>query len=160
MAKEKGPDGRVISSYTPELAKTILWRISEGEPLKKICREEGMPHFTTVYDWERVHHEFHVAMNKARIVGYDAIASDTLLVAEGVEGYSSGDVNRDKLIVHTRMQLLSKWSSRYGEKYQVEHTGEVSLTPDARQAEIDRLLKKRESGEDGHKGHRPPRQIN
>ena len=39
------------SIYTPELAAAICDRISRGEPLEIICRDEGMPHAMTVHDW-------------------------------------------------------------------------------------------------------------
>jgi hypothetical protein len=39
------------SKYTPEVAAEIAQRLSMGEPLRKICRDDYMPHWTVVYDW-------------------------------------------------------------------------------------------------------------
>jgi hypothetical protein len=37
--------------YTPELAHEICRRLAEGETLKVICREKGMPSASTVRRW-------------------------------------------------------------------------------------------------------------
>ncbi len=50
--------------------------------------------------------------------------------AEDLDGstLSSGDVQRDKLIIDTDLKLLSKWDNkRYGDKTQVEHSGGVDV---------------------------------
>ena len=39
------------SKYTPELAAEIARRLSDGEPLRQICRDEHMPHWTNIYEW-------------------------------------------------------------------------------------------------------------
>ena len=66
---------------------------------------------------------------QARERGYDALAEQSLLVAQGIADYSTGDINRDKLIVDTRLKLLAKWSKRYADKQQLEvnHTGGVDF---------------------------------
>ena len=38
-------------SWSAELGETICWRLAAGESLMAICRDEGMPHHTTVRDW-------------------------------------------------------------------------------------------------------------
>lgn len=52
--------------YTPEVAKTILERIANGEPLNWICRDEGMPNPRTVRDWKKQKPEFEEAYGDAR----------------------------------------------------------------------------------------------
>lgn len=39
------------SDFTPELADTILNRLSLGDSLVSICRNEGMPQPATIYRW-------------------------------------------------------------------------------------------------------------
>lgn len=61
-------------------------------------------------------------------MGYDAIADRVRKTARGkIEadgGESSGDVQRDKLIIDTDLKLLAKWDpKRYGEKVTQEHVG-------------------------------------
>ena len=39
------------SKYTPEIAQQMCEMLSEGVPLREICRMEGFPAWRTVYDW-------------------------------------------------------------------------------------------------------------
>ena len=39
------------SLYSPELITTICDRLSKGEPLAAICRDEGMPDPATIWQW-------------------------------------------------------------------------------------------------------------
>lgn len=69
---------------------------------------------------------------RARDIGFDAIAARTRDVARGTDG-STGDVQRDKLIIETDLKLLAKWSRKYGERSNIEinHSGTVMhLTAD------------------------------
>ena len=108
------------SSYTTEIFEEICERLCTGEPLEAICRDEGMPASRTVHGWLKgevagVPSTVSAAIARARDIGYDAIAERTRLVARGGEG-SSGDVQRDKLIIDTDLKLLSKWSKKYGDR--------------------------------------------
>jgi hypothetical protein len=115
----KGP-GRP-SLYADKLAEEIVERLSGGEPLAQICRDEHMPAPSTISDWKRAHPAFSVSFARGREVGFDAIAARTRQTARGKKedegGDSSGDVQRDKLIIETDLKLLAKWDpKRYGEK--------------------------------------------
>ena len=102
---------------TPELLDSILSRVSDGEPLRAILREPGMPAFRTWYDWLRQDPELSARFAKARRDGYDAIADRVRETARGVGPDASGDVKRDKLIIYTDLQLLARWDpKRYGER--------------------------------------------
>lgn len=111
------------STYSEEIAAEIVDRITEGETLADICRDDHMPGYRTIYDWEKAHPEFSANITRARLYGYDQIANATRLVAKGEPGYSSGDVQRDKLMVDTDLKLLAKWDKRYGDKVQTEVSG-------------------------------------
>lgn len=54
------------SDYTPEVASDICGRITEGESLRSICRDESMPGIRTVFDWLEVHEEFRTKYARAR----------------------------------------------------------------------------------------------
>jgi hypothetical protein len=123
------------SRYTQQIADKIVARVSDGEPLKTMCREPGMPSWRTVYDWIRDRPEFAAAMERARELGADAIAAECLEIADTpltgeeitIRGKSKeirkGDMlGHRKLQIETRLKLLAKWHpKKYGEK--VEHTG-------------------------------------
>ena len=111
------------STYTNKTAEQICERLADGEPLAAICRSDGMPAKRTVYDWRMAHPEFDVAYLAARDDGFDSIAERTRQTARGT-GESSGDVQRDKLIIDTDLKLLAKWDPRrYGEKLDLSHSG-------------------------------------
>lgn len=111
------------SSYTEALAEEICERLSRGEPLAIICRDEHMPAYRTVYGWIDAHEDFSANIAHARKDGHDAIAARLRMTARGKTeedgGDSSGDVQRDKLIIDTDLKLLAKWDPRYREKLAV-----------------------------------------
>jgi len=104
------------STYHPSTVEVICDRLSKGEPLAKICRDDSMPGHRTVYDWMEKQPEVSAIIARARDLGEDVIASDLREVARGGAG-SSGDVQRDKLIVETDLKLLAKWNpKKYGDR--------------------------------------------
>lgn len=136
-AEPKAPRGRP-SKYTPELAKEICDRLSEGTPLAEICRDEHMPAVRTVSDWKTSHPDFSADFAHARDEGYDAIALQCLQIADETEfdtiPTKEGDrantewISRSKLRVETRLKLLAKWDpKRYGDKLETTHKGAIGV---------------------------------
>lgn len=124
------------STFTQEIADEICERLSEGEPLRQICRDERMPAWRTVYAWKTGDADFNARIAGAREAGYDAIAHECLEIADetGFDTLSTehGDransewISRSKLRVETRLKLLAKWDpKRYGDKVQTELSGSV-----------------------------------
>ena len=112
------------SIKTDEKIQTIIENLKAGIPLAQICRTEGMPAACTVRDWMAKDSELSLAIARAREDGEEVIAANCRRVARGEEGYSTGDVQRDKLVIYTDLQLLAKWNpKKYGER--------VALTGDA-----------------------------
>lgn len=108
--------------------------MSEGEPLEEICRSHvKFPSSGTVRAWMAAHPAFSADIARARLDGFDAIARRARLTARG-KGDSSGDVQRDKLIVETDLKLLAKWDpKRYGDRINVDgiEPSVVNLTVNA-----------------------------
>ena len=109
-----------MAERSPEIEQKIIKGISHGTPLAVLCRELGVGR-RTVYDWRDADPEFAAHIARARESGYDAIASRTRMTARGKGeeegGDSTGDVQRDKLIIETDLKLLAKWDpKRYGER--------------------------------------------
>lgn len=119
------------SKYSPEIAKVICEQLSEGIPLRQICREnEGFPAWRTVYDWMGRDPELAASIARARDIGYDAIAEECLQIADTV-AFGQKQVMTDegtattiedmlghrKLQIETRLKLLAKFHpTKYGEK--------------------------------------------
>jgi hypothetical protein len=130
-----------------EFMEQIIPRIEFGTPLSEICRDEGMPSPTTVYEWMKGESKEAKAraerFARARRIGYDAIAEDCLRIADdgendymesldsvgGVAYKLNGEnVQRSKLRVETRLKLLAKWDPKYRDAVGVDHSGDVGLT--------------------------------
>lgn len=125
------------STYNAKDAAEIVERLSRGEPLAVICRDDWLPSATTVRNWQGENAEFACAIARAREDGFDQIAADCLEIADGRDkkdpidfeaSVADGtlivrDHNRDRLRVDTRLKLLAKWDpKRYGDRQQVEHS--------------------------------------
>lgn len=129
-------------SYTQKIADEICERIAQGEPLRQICRDEGMPGWVTVYEWLKKHDDFAERFARARELGYDAIAEEALEIAntpilgeeyeddgEKVKVKRSDMLGHRKLQIETRLKLLAKWSpKKYGDKQQVEMSGQLATS--------------------------------
>jgi transposase-like protein len=69
------------SSYSDELALEICTRLAEGESLKRICSDEGMPNRSTVNAWRRDHPAFSAMFARAREDCSDTMAEAAVAVA-------------------------------------------------------------------------------
>lgn len=111
------------SKQTDAIITEIADRLSKGEPLAVICRDEHMPSDTTVRNWMNADEAVSSAIARGRELGWDMIAHNARTVARG-KGESTQDIQRDKLIIETDLKLLAKWDpKRYGDKVTQEHTG-------------------------------------
>lgn len=77
----KRPRGRP-TSYTEELAATICTRIADGESLRTICADEGMPDRVTVFRWIARHEAFRIQYMLAREDQADTIVDEILDIAD------------------------------------------------------------------------------
>lgn len=127
------------TSFRQHIADEICSRLSAGEPLAQICRDDHMPSVRTVSHWKAASEAFNSAIACAREEGFDQIATDCLGIADDGRNdtYEDGDGNkrtdtdviaRSKLRIETRLKLLAKWDAkRYGDKLQTEVSGSLSV---------------------------------
>lgn len=135
--------GVLCSMFDQAKADAICQQLADGVNLREICRAEGMPAWRTVYHWTEENPKFAAAIARARVSGYDAIAHETLEIAdtplEGVESTikANGDVEEKrgdmlghrKLQIETRLKLLAKWDpKRYGDKIAIGGDADNPLT--------------------------------
>lgn len=127
-AAAKKPTGRP-STFDPAKVDEIIERVSTGEPLAQVCRDEHLPALRTFYDWMAGNAEIAARFARAREAGFDMIAVDALNIAderpertatEHGDKVDAGYVAWQKNRVEQRMKLLAKWDpKRYGEKIAV-----------------------------------------
>ena len=137
-APEAKKPGRA-TKRTPEIIDEIMRRISDGEPLRQICRDEHMPSWGAVYDWLEVDTDLASRFARAREKGEEAIAQECLKIADtpqigeettvkpngDVEIKSSDMLGHRKLQIDTRLKLLAKWNpKKWGEKVDLNHGGQ------------------------------------
>ena len=137
------------SIYTPALAAEICKRLAAGESLLKICEDPDsvFPSRQCIYEWVIDNREgFGDEYARARNIGLDVLAEQLLAIGgEAKPGVITVDkydklgrpitetttkdtVDRDRLHVDTLKWYLSKLApKRYGDKLQVEHSGNVSI---------------------------------
>lgn len=126
------------SKFDQATADEICLRLSEGEGLKRICREEWAPTFHTVYNWLKVHEGFKRQYAEARGIGLENMAEELLEIADDGSndwmlrndpdnaGYAANGehLKRSELRIKTRQWLLSKLApARYGDRLKAELTG-------------------------------------
>ena len=116
--------------YTKKFADNICARISEGESLRSICREDGMPSLATVMMWRATDENGFLEQYEKACISRAFIWSEELL---DITDNSSNDwmerndpdnpgyqlngesVSRSRLRVDTRKWLLSKVLPKYAD---------------------------------------------
>lgn len=126
MATTINKSGR--GKYTPELAEEICELLSNGVPLREICRSsDRFPVWQKVYEWMEQDPQLAGAIARAREIGGDAIAEDCLQLIDtppnevfddlGNKRYDPASLQWRKNQVEMRLKLLAKWNpKRYGER--------------------------------------------
>jgi hypothetical protein len=129
------------SKYTKAIVEEVCERLSKGEPLTRICRDEHMPEPRTIYLWAAADEEINSHIARAREAGEVAILEDCLniadengkdrrIVAEGVETTDTDVIQRAKLRIDTRLKLLAKWNpKKWGDKIDMTSAGNPIPAP-------------------------------
>jgi hypothetical protein len=136
-ASGKSPRGRP-TVYSAAVASEICERIADGESLRAICRDEGMPPENTVRRWAIEDREgFSAQYARAREAQAESLADEILEIAddatndwnEGNDGarvFDHEHVNRARLRVDSRKWLLSKLlPKKYGDSLDLKHSGNL-----------------------------------
>ena len=100
--------------YRPELAAVILERVSSGEPLRQVCRDQGMPPESTFRQWVRDDRDGLAARYEAaRRMQIDCFADEIVLLSNR----DDLDANDKRVRIDTLKWLCGKVSPRrYGER--------------------------------------------
>lgn len=122
------------SIYSQEIADIICERIAEGESLRKICDADNMPNKATVFRWLASNTAFSDQYAHARESQADTLFDEVLAIADqydsAAEKQDVDHINRARLRIDARKWMAGKLRpKKYGEKLELEHGGQVTLTP-------------------------------
>lgn len=106
---KKNPVG-APTTYNSHIATVICIRIAEGESLRQILRDEGMPAQSTVYEWLLRHPEFAENYTRAREEQADTLADEIISIAdEQPEVVAVVDKKTGALIEHKLDGAFLQW---------------------------------------------------
>jgi hypothetical protein len=124
------------SKFNPELIEAICERLSKGEPLAQICRDEGMPGVQTIADWGKEREDVSVNIARAREQGEEALLAECLEISDSPTertafgSVDGGHIQEKKLRIDTRLKLLAKWNpKKWGDKVDVTSGGNPIPAP-------------------------------
>jgi hypothetical protein len=107
---------------TDQVVEEILERLSFGEPLAVICRDEHMPHPSTWRQWCRADESLDIEPERVITVTEEGRSSERL---------DSAGVQWAKNRAEMRLKLLAKWDPRrYGDKLDLT-SSDGTMTPQA-----------------------------
>lgn len=113
------------SKRNPKVVDEIIRRLAHGEPLARVCADDHMPDFSTVWRWEREDEEFRNLSTHARELGTHFMADDCIRIADD----PSLDPTDKRVRIDTRLRLIGKWNARrYGEKIDLT-SSDGSMSP-------------------------------
>lgn len=116
------------SDFTQATADAICGRLCEGESLRSICRDENMPHLSTVMRWLAADESFREQYARAREAQGEA---DADLVGDIGARVLSGEL--DPQAARVAMDA-AKWSAgkrlpkKYGDKLELSGDAAAPLT--------------------------------
>jgi hypothetical protein len=95
------------TEYTEEIGDTICDRIVDGESLRTICADAGMPDKATVLGWISSHGKFRDEYEIAREFPVQALLDETIEIVDDPSGYLVERVqaNGRVVVVWDRKQL-------------------------------------------------------
>jgi hypothetical protein len=113
------------SDYSEEIADKICDGLMSGLSLVKVCEQKGMPHRVTVIRWMEANEAFATRCARARVAQADLMDDKILDVAENC---TSETAFADKVKIAAYQWRAAKLApKKYGDKLEVDHTGQVGL---------------------------------
>lgn len=126
------------STFTQEVAETICTRLAEGESLRTICADDGMPDRGTVFRWLEANEGFRNQYARAREEQADFYAAQIIDIADDSDrdytetedgpAMNSEHIQRSRLRVDARKWYASKLApKKYGDKTDVAISGKLGI---------------------------------
>jgi len=114
--------GKLVTAYNEEKAIEIVERVSLGETVVDITREEGMPSRSTFYRWALIHGELKTAFDAARELSAAAFEEEALGLARSMvimPGSNTKVRAYDVAMGQLRWSAARRDPARFGDKAQV-----------------------------------------
>lgn len=132
MAPRKNLSGRTAgrpSSYTEVIADRICDELMDGKSLVKICASDDMPNRTTVIRWMAANEDFATRCARARVAQADYMDD---LILDVALASTAETAQADRVKISAFQWRASKLQpKKYGDKLELEHSGEVKTRVDA-----------------------------
>lgn len=129
--KRRGP-----RDYDPDIAYDIAERVADGEDLHKICKEDGMPGYGTVYRWRNRDPQFRELLDEAREANADRIAKEIIEIADDADkDFVSVEKDDGTFVVQEYKESIARTKVRiearkwYAAKLSPRRYGEVQPAP-------------------------------
>lgn len=101
---------------TDELIATICDRLADGESMASICRDDGMPNYSTIKVWQANDAEMESRIARAREVGYEVRADRAILAAK-----TATDAPLGRLAFDAERWYLGKLSNAFSDDKARKH---------------------------------------
>lgn len=149
------------SDYTSEIADRICERIGDGQSLRTICQDEGMPSQSMVYRWLAAQPEFREQYARAREAQADLLFDEILQIAddgrndkytddEGMQRTDYDVIARSKLRVDARKWMAAKLRPRvYGDKLAIGGADDLPPIKNMTDEELDAAIAKAAAAANG-----------
>ena len=118
------------SGFTQEIADAICERLADGDSLRAICEDYGMPNRATVFRWLGLYPEFSDQYARAREDQAESLADEIVSIADQMPPMTdsgstdSGHVSWQKNRIEARKWVAAKLKpKKYSDKIQQELSG-------------------------------------
>lgn len=115
------------TKYSEDVAARVLAALSDGQSLRAISRQDGMPDMVTIWRWIQRHEDFAAKYAEAKQEAADAMVEDMQSISDDPDIAS----DHKRIMVDTRKWIASKLKAKkYGDKVAVTDAdgGPISVT--------------------------------
>ena len=112
-----------------EIQERVIAEIQTGRSLRQVCKDEGMPHFTTVLRWVASDADFAIKYTRARVAQADTLFDRMEEVEEQVSA-GTMDSHAARVVLDSMRWRASKLAPKvYGDRLDVSVTdNRISIT--------------------------------
>ena len=111
--------------YTPELADSICERLVNGESMRRISADPGMPSRSTMLRWMADIPEFEAKCARARLMQADTMDDMVVDVIDSVDEDNAHSMKVKLAAIQWRAAKLNP--KKYGERLDLNHSGSVDI---------------------------------